>query len=263
MLVFVLVVICNNCVNMKRQRGDDEEKEENKNEKTRIGLNVGGKIFYTSKSTLTSQEGFFTTLFSSSIPTETDNDGNIWIDRDPEIFPYILNFLRTGLIPKIDDLFLLRRICSEADFFQLGNLSEALNCDVLYATYDDIPSCNTEVLYYEAEHENTKYGTQKFKYRNIYFFVSGIELETKLLRTYFIWIHETAGEYRDVKYTIMVFVSESKKKKWVTMNKTYINIDKPKVENEYGKNLNKENYFESKEGKQYLSFICKFFGLKE
>ncbi|XP_071477242.1 BTB/POZ domain-containing protein KCTD8-like [Diadema antillarum] len=88
-----------------------------------IGLNVGGKIYETSKTTLTRQPGsFFTSLLSGSIPSARDDRGNYRIDRDGKIFRHVLNYLRDNelILPEgFNELTLLER---EADFYQLESL---------------------------------------------------------------------------------------------------------------------------------------------
>lgn len=60
-----------------------------------VNLNVGGKRFSTSKTTLTQvAETFFTSLLSGRIQSLRDEHGAIFIDRDPELFSIILNYLR-------------------------------------------------------------------------------------------------------------------------------------------------------------------------
>ena len=59
-----------------------------------IHLNVGGRRFSTSRQTLTQvQDTFFTGLLSGRIQTLKDEQGAIFIDRDPELFRLILNLL--------------------------------------------------------------------------------------------------------------------------------------------------------------------------
>ncbi|XP_071507300.1 uncharacterized protein [Diadema antillarum] len=89
-----------------------------------VGLNVGGRIYETSEMTLTSQPESFFTLLLSGNPTSAirDERGNYRIDRDGDIFRYILNYLRDNklILPEgFNELALLER---EADFYQLPSL---------------------------------------------------------------------------------------------------------------------------------------------
>ncbi|XP_066494701.1 SH3KBP1-binding protein 1 [Tiliqua scincoides] len=61
-----------------------------------VQLNVGGRRFSTSRQTLTwIPDSFFSSLLSGRISTLKDAAGAIFIDRDPDVFAPILNFLRT------------------------------------------------------------------------------------------------------------------------------------------------------------------------
>ena len=61
-----------------------------------VKLNVGGRLFYTTKSTLTRFEGMLKALVlqQDHLPTATDANGWIVIDRSGEYFDFILNYLR-------------------------------------------------------------------------------------------------------------------------------------------------------------------------
>lgn len=65
-----------------------------------ITLNVGGTLFSTLKSSLKKKIGddehYLSILLSSQFKVLRDKHGNIFIDRDPLCFPYILNYLRSG-----------------------------------------------------------------------------------------------------------------------------------------------------------------------
>lgn len=64
-----------------------------------VTLNVGGRMFQTLRMTLTKHENtYFTKLFKGEIPAYFDNQGNYFIDRDGDLFLYILHWLRTGII---------------------------------------------------------------------------------------------------------------------------------------------------------------------
>jgi len=71
-------------------------KENAAKSKTKISLNVGGKKFATSKSTLLSCQGTYFYAMLSSGHWQPDEDGEYFIDRNPKFFGIILDFLRTG-----------------------------------------------------------------------------------------------------------------------------------------------------------------------
>jgi hypothetical protein len=63
--------------------------------KSKIKLNVGGKIFTTSLNTLTMEKNtYFSSMFSENFNTQPDEDGEYFIDRNPEHFHLILDYLR-------------------------------------------------------------------------------------------------------------------------------------------------------------------------
>ncbi|XP_033629547.1 BTB/POZ domain-containing protein KCTD3-like isoform X1 [Asterias rubens] len=90
-----------------------------------IKLNVGGAKFSTSKQTLTCvPDSFFSSLMSGRIPSVKDEEGAIFIDRDPTVFAPILNYLRTKeLNLKGVDVQTLRH---EAEFYGISPLVKKL-----------------------------------------------------------------------------------------------------------------------------------------
>ena len=61
----------------------------------RIKLDVGGTGFSVARSTLLSgKESFFHSLLVGGFNTAPEEDGCYFIDRDPEMFPLIINYLR-------------------------------------------------------------------------------------------------------------------------------------------------------------------------
>ncbi|XP_030855856.1 uncharacterized protein DDB_G0287347 [Strongylocentrotus purpuratus] len=92
-----------------------------------IGLNVGGKIYLTTRDTLTRYpNSFFAIMLDSEIPSDRDTQGNYLIDRDGEIFRHVLNFMRCGkvVLPRgFSEFDLLEQ---EADFFSLEALEVVL-----------------------------------------------------------------------------------------------------------------------------------------
>ncbi|XP_063960391.1 uncharacterized protein LOC129268734 [Lytechinus pictus] len=92
-----------------------------------VGLNVGGKIYRTSHTTLLHYpDSFFSGLLDGNIPSAKDDQGNYLIDQDGKIFRHVLNFLRYGklLLPTgFDEYDLLE---CQADFFQLLSLKSSV-----------------------------------------------------------------------------------------------------------------------------------------
>ena len=73
--------------------------EATRNENTEIvKLNVGGKRFDTSKSTIMSQDTMLSSLISDR--WNPNKDEYMFIDRDGRHFHEILNFLRDGVISR-------------------------------------------------------------------------------------------------------------------------------------------------------------------
>jgi hypothetical protein len=99
----------------------------------RVKLNVGGRHFQTTMETLTkhSEETitYFKALLSRQWQLEKDpKDESIFIDRDGDLFEYILQYLRSGNIPiDLDDNLLRRDLIVEAQFYKLDTLVNLLN----------------------------------------------------------------------------------------------------------------------------------------
>lgn len=90
-----------------------------------VHLNVGGQKFSTSKTTLTQvPDTFFTSLLSGRIQSLRDENGAIFIDRDPNLFCLILNYLRTKDIDlkKCD----IRALRHEAEYYSISPLIKRL-----------------------------------------------------------------------------------------------------------------------------------------
>ena len=66
-------------------------------------LDVRGQIFKIGKSTLTSvQPSELQAMFSGQRILETDAQGRVFLDRDPETFKYLINYLSSDrqVLPK-------------------------------------------------------------------------------------------------------------------------------------------------------------------
>ena len=86
-----------------------------------IYLNVGGVYYATSRTTLAMGGSFFSALESN---LEADA-WEVFIDRDPTHFRYVLNWLRgVRVVPEDDQS--LQELLWEADFYGLTDLRTAI-----------------------------------------------------------------------------------------------------------------------------------------
>nr|XP_054761262.1 putative potassium channel regulatory protein [Lytechinus pictus] len=93
-----------------------------------VGLNVGGKIYRTSRTTLLRYpDSFFSGLLGDDIPSAKDDQGNYLIDQDGEMFRHVLNFLRYGKLVLPKDFNEYDLLESQADYFQLLSLKSSVN----------------------------------------------------------------------------------------------------------------------------------------
>ncbi|PRP76951.1 hypothetical protein PROFUN_15565 [Planoprotostelium fungivorum] len=91
-----------------------------------VTLNVGGRCFSTTKSTLTRDAGsMLAKMFSNEWASQRDYNGSYMVDRTPEYFAPVLNFLRCGSLV-IDDDTNAEGVLEEAIFFNLTELIEPL-----------------------------------------------------------------------------------------------------------------------------------------
>ena len=86
-----------------------------------VGLNVGGRIFVTSRATLTRDpDSMLALMLTQGLPAASqDKDGNLVIDRDGDTFKYILNFLRDGSCVYPLDFHRRAELLREANYFQV------------------------------------------------------------------------------------------------------------------------------------------------
>ena len=90
-------------------------------------LNVGGEIFVTSKATLCKYpESPLAKMVRGEVKQHFDKDGNLFIDHDPKLFGYVLNYLRSGAttVPRS----LIVNVEKLARSIQINGLSESLQC---------------------------------------------------------------------------------------------------------------------------------------
>jgi len=97
---------------------------------TKIKLDVGGKRFSTSLTTLRcADEGsVLAAMFSGRFSLKKDADGYFFIDRNGTVFEYILSFLRDGAqkAPILESLHVAKLVLREARYFGLTSLSSVI-----------------------------------------------------------------------------------------------------------------------------------------
>ncbi|XLR33153.1 protein ENDOPLASMIC RETICULUM-ARRESTED PEN3-like [Arachis stenosperma] len=85
----------------------------------RIKLNVGGKLFETTLSTIRSAGPDSLLFVLSNRPANDPNP--VFIDRDPEIFSVLLSLLRTNQIPSAARRFSTQELADEAAFYGIDS----------------------------------------------------------------------------------------------------------------------------------------------
>merc|ERR1712232_152402 len=105
-----------------------------------ISLNVGGKVFVTSKLTLRSSSTYFQARFSNAWNPRNATDV-IFIDQCPETFEILLRYMREGFI-RADDL--NESVVVGAEYFGCDVLLSALRCKVYRAKYPSTSSLSNE-----------------------------------------------------------------------------------------------------------------------
>ncbi|KAI1713318.1 BTB/POZ domain-containing protein [Ditylenchus destructor] len=93
-----------------------------------VRLNVGGKVFQTTKDTLTRYpDSFLARLVNAELSSVKDETGAILIDRSYEHFHTILNYLRTSVLNFDRSENATKELLSEADFYGLQSLVDEIN----------------------------------------------------------------------------------------------------------------------------------------
>ena len=96
-----------------------------KNSSEWIRLNVGGQHFTTTRTTLAKDKDSFLHRLVAKDDSEVDDTGAILIDRDPNYFGPVLNFLRHGKVV-LDRHISEEAVLEEAEFYGVTALIKAL-----------------------------------------------------------------------------------------------------------------------------------------
>jgi BTB/POZ domain len=88
-----------------------------------VRLNVGGIMHITTKQTLLHPGSFFEMMFSQNMKPGTEVDGALFLDRDGQLFSYVLGYLRNpDLWCPPSDSNIIGRLISEADYYCLSGM---------------------------------------------------------------------------------------------------------------------------------------------
>jgi len=111
-----------------------------KKSKSKVKLNVGGVLFTTSKTSLTSIKDSFFYLMLSNETWKPDEDGEYFIDREPKYFQLILQKLRYGECDYTNLSDFEKSIFKvDIDFYGLSSLfPELMNEDNLFSNGFDV-----------------------------------------------------------------------------------------------------------------------------
>eukprot|EP00802_Teleaulax_amphioxeia_P016465 Tamp_16585.p1 GENE.Tamp_16585~~Tamp_16585.p1 ORF type:complete len:427 (+),score=82.43 Tamp_16585:99-1283(+) len=94
---------------------------------TVVALNVGGKLFTSSYNTFTRvKDSFLAGMLCGRFPVSRDFNGNIFIDRDPKLFRWVLNYLRDETLSPPKDHDKVEALLAEARYFQLPDMERLL-----------------------------------------------------------------------------------------------------------------------------------------
>ncbi|XP_066273121.1 BTB/POZ domain-containing protein KCTD21-like [Branchiostoma lanceolatum] len=90
-----------------------------------VTVNVGGVLYTTTMATLTKYpESRLGGMFLAPQLLQKDSQGNYFIDRDGQVFRYILNFLRQGWLRLPEGFQDISILQDEISFYEINQLSE-------------------------------------------------------------------------------------------------------------------------------------------
>ena len=110
----------------KHEHGLDDDEECEKKDRRIVTLNVGGELFTTTEATLMSQgENYISNLVRANQPISVPKDehGHPFVDRDKELFAYILHFLRGNfMVFEFMSERKMKHVIEEAKFYGIDAL---------------------------------------------------------------------------------------------------------------------------------------------
>jgi lipid II:glycine glycyltransferase (peptidoglycan interpeptide bridge formation enzyme) len=90
-----------------------------------ITFNIGGHIHSTTRSTINENvdcQSLLALIITNQTPTQLDNNGHYFIDRDGSYFRYILNYFRDKKLYLPENFTELKQLCLEAKYYQIDRL---------------------------------------------------------------------------------------------------------------------------------------------
>lgn len=118
---------------MENEEGDVDNQNASKATLKFLEINVGGKLFACSTATLLRfPDTSFDSLLDPKVDDATeilrDPEGHIFLDRDPDMFMFVLEFLRNGRLSVASySVDLLERLDAEAKFFRIQQLQQEVS----------------------------------------------------------------------------------------------------------------------------------------
>jgi hypothetical protein len=107
-----------------------------------VKLNVGGRIFYTTRTTLRNQKSFYFERLLRTDFTPLLIDDAIFIDRDSDEFVHIMRFFREGVLPYP----ISPKLKAELDFYQFDGFITKKTYDVLADVGRNVHALRNAVL---------------------------------------------------------------------------------------------------------------------
>ena len=142
-------------IDVKNSKINDKEELVGKTKGTnRVKLNVGGKMFSVSRDTLTNKESLLKTIVNHYEKDVVGDDEVIFIDRDPENFGTLLEFLR-GIPFENNTLSLSKKLEEEILFYDIEELKDVYN-----SNKDTNKDTKTNSKPSECDSEGVKYMKQ-------------------------------------------------------------------------------------------------------
>ena len=90
-----------------------------------VVFDVGGTCFKLAVATINDKHrglDFFQALISKNWKTWSEDGKPIFLDRDPKVFEYVLEFCRYGQVSLITDPVMLKKLIIDADYYNLPRL---------------------------------------------------------------------------------------------------------------------------------------------